>query len=70
MTADGSIEYYRIAMRKTANKSISLEPKLVRLARTRAKANRQSFSGYIASLIDRDLMKPLPTPRRERQVAA
>jgi len=47
-------------MRKTANKSISLEPKLVKLARQRATARRQSFSGYIASLIDRDLMRPLP----------
>lgn len=57
-------------MRKTANKSISLEPKLVRLARRQAKARRQSFSGYIASLIDRDLMQPLPPAPKESEVAA
>jgi hypothetical protein len=71
LTADGRIEYYRIAMRSTANKSISLEPKLLRVAKRQAKSRRQSFSGYIASLIDRDLLTLPPVPNgKERKVAA
>lgn len=57
-------------MRKTANKSISLEPKLLRVARAQAKARRQSFSGYIASLIDRDLLQPPPLNGANGKVAA
>jgi len=55
-------------MRKTVNKSISLPPSLMRRARKQAREKRQSFSGYLQSLIDRDLQS-IP-PQNGKAVAA
>lgn len=61
-------------MRNTDNKSISLEPGLLRRAKRRAreKGFKNSFSAYVAHLISRDLTQSQPPtpPIPEGEVAA
>lgn len=56
---------------RTETTSVSMESPLIERGKERAKARRQSFSAYVASLIERDLAKGIrkasssPTPRPE-----
>ena len=43
--------------RSVVNVSVSMEPPLVRQGRKLARARRQSFSAYVAGLVERDLAK-------------
>jgi hypothetical protein len=49
--------------------SVSMELPLIRRGKERAKLRRQSFSAYVASLIDADLAKAnrtkIPQPKQE-----
>jgi hypothetical protein len=53
--------------------SVSMELPLIRRGKERAKLRRQSFSAYVASLIDADLAKAnrtkIPQPKEVSHVA-
>jgi hypothetical protein len=51
-------------MRITRSVSVSFDPALLEPARAAAKSRHQSFSGFLASLIEAELDKPSPPVRK------
>lgn len=50
-------------MKNTSNTSVSMEPPLLAKAKKRARSRRQSFSAYVATLIESDVAKLMSEKR-------